>query len=242
VRFWPAALACSLAVSSCHQKPEKHEQSQSAAASANPWSSLPANLDSELAALHEASAGARPSRFSEVVTRGPADKGSRRDERERNVLALLAGGEPGNDLPLVAVDRGKVFEPALRQVVMPGSAYPARVEVTSIAVEGGLSADRAGPVIGSRMKWYEACYVVGLQRSAKLAGDVTVHFTVGAEGATAGVALGTSSLSSKRVTDCLLRHSQGLRFSPPQGSVASVVAKIHFAPWSFEGNPNVKRH
>jgi len=55
------------------------------------------------------------------IEAGPAgpDAAVSREERERVVLALLAGGEPANRLPRAAVDPGHDFDPAQRDRVAP---------------------------------------------------------------------------------------------------------------------------
>jgi len=78
---------------------------------------------------------------------------------------------------------------------------------------GDLDKDVIRRVIRSRMGLVRACYERELVRDAKLAGRVDLEFTIGADGAVSKA----KATGLPKVSDCVVRQVQALKFPPPKG-------------------------
>jgi hypothetical protein len=191
----------------------------------------------ELYALHRASAARRPTSFGKINALRPAPAGkASRVERETALLELFGGRAAAENLPLVAVDRGAAFEPALRHVVAPGSlSPPPRVLIQDVKATG-LEPWPAEQALMARLPWYEACSM-----TSSSTGSVQLSWTVGAQGNVTGVWSRESEKMSQSVRDCLVRHSHGLAGLPATGKPTRFTARLAIEERPLEGNPNIAR-
>jgi hypothetical protein len=97
--------------------------------------------------------------------------------------------------------------------------------------EPGLAGAQIARVVTPRMALFRACYVVVAKREPGLAGDVSVRFSVAPSGSVSAVSVG-GSLGHPRVTDCVKRRFERLRF-PAADQPTN-------AGWTFSFKPRKK--
>jgi periplasmic protein TonB len=87
-----------------------------------------------------------------------------------------------------------------------------RLESAAAAAPGqGLSPDQISRVVRARQGAFRACYESAAARDPKLAGGITVSFSVSPAGSVTA-RIGSSSLANARVESCVLRTFNRLRF------------------------------
>ena len=86
-------------------------------------------------------------------------------------------------------------------------------------IQGGLDRDMIAAVIQKNMGQIRFCYEQGLQGDPKLAGRVAVDFTIGGNGLVKVAGLGSTTLNSKIVEDCILLRLKSWKFPMPEGGV-----------------------
>lgn len=77
---------------------------------------------------------------------------------------------------------------------------------------------------------FRDCFEGGLARHPKLAGLVTVRFTIQRDGAVSNVVDGGSDLPDEDVTQCLIQRFRALRFPAPNGGSVAVQYPILLRP------------
>jgi len=101
-----------------------------------------------------------------------------------------------------------------------GSAGSAPVPLGREAIiQGGLDRDMIAAVIQKNMGQIRFCYEQGLQADSKLAGRVAVDFTINGNGLVTLAGVGSSTLNSKMVEDCILLRLKSWKFPMPEGGV-----------------------
>lgn len=95
---------------------------------------------------------------------------------------------------------------------------------TEAIVGGGLDRDQIAAVIQKNIGQVRFCYEQGLQGNSSLNGRVAVDFLIDGQGVVQSAAVGSSSLNSKIVEDCLLLRLKTWRFPLPQGGVSVKVS------------------
>jgi hypothetical protein len=77
---------------------------------------------------------------------------------------------------------------------------------------------------------FRLCYESGLRTNPKLAGRVTVKFTIGPSGAVNTVSDGGSDLPDQAVISCVIRNFGVLEFPRSEGPTVSVIYPLVFSP------------
>ncbi len=86
-------------------------------------------------------------------------------------------------------------------------------------VASGLDRDAIAAVIQKNLGQVRFCYEQGLQGEASLSGRVAVDFTIGGNGLVKAASIGSSSMNSKIVEDCIVMRLKTWKFPLPQGGV-----------------------
>lgn len=127
---------------------------------------------------------------------GPlADVAAPAGDREKSVLAILAGGPAVTALPEAATDEGQEFKPHLVETLAPRPQRP-RVRIRIPTVVGEMNKNYARRVALARANNLRTCYERGLRGHADLAGEVTIELTVSGKGKVTTAKVATSTLAS----------------------------------------------
>jgi hypothetical protein len=86
-------------------------------------------------------------------------------------------------------------------------------------IDGGLDMDAVSEVIRRNMGQVRFCYEQGLQQDPSLAGRVGMDFTIGANGQVKVAHVGTTTLNSKQIEECVLLRLKSWKFPLPSGGV-----------------------
>lgn len=106
------------------------------------------------------------------------------------------------------------------QNTMIGSAGGAPVPLGREAIiQGGLDSEMISAVIQKNMGQVRFCYEQGLQGDPKLSGRVAINFIIGTSGLVKIADIGSTSLNSKIVEDCILLRLKSWKFPLPEGGV-----------------------
>ncbi len=97
-------------------------------------------------------------------------------------------------------------------------------------VNGGLPPEVIRRIVRQNYGRFRLCYEMGLKRTATLAGEVIVKFTIDAKGSVSNASDGGSTLPDPAVVSCVLRAFGNLSFPQPEGGVVVVKYPIKFAP------------
>lgn len=84
-------------------------------------------------------------------------------------------------------------------------------------VGGGLDRDLIADVINRNLGQVRFCYEQGLQADPALAGRVAVDFTINGSGTVTVASVGSTTLGSKQVEDCILMRLKTWKFPLPEG-------------------------
>jgi hypothetical protein len=158
---------------------------------------------------------------------GPSTAGIPREEREREVEALLAGKKRAGELEVEATDPGKEWSPGLRGMLSrPKSA---RIKLGEIKGEG-LPAEVVKRIVRQRFGELRLCYETGLLYNPSLQGRVGVRFTIEANGDVKGVENGGSDLPDSGVVTCVLKAFRKMSFPSPEPGPAPYFVPVFFEP------------
>lgn len=106
------------------------------------------------------------------------------------------------------------------QLSLVGSAGTAPIPLGREAIiGGGLDRDLIADVINRNLGQIRFCYEQGLQGDPALAGRVGVDFTIGGNGQVKVAGVGSTTLNSKIVEDCILLRLRTWKFPLPEGGV-----------------------
>jgi hypothetical protein len=115
------------------------------------------------------------------------------------------------------------------QISLIGSAGTAPIPLGREAIiGGGLDRDLIADVINRNLGQIRFCYEQGLQGDPALAGRVAVDFTIGGNGQVKVANVGSTTLNSKLVEDCILLRLKTWKFPLPEGG-ADVKVSYPFA-------------
>lgn len=115
------------------------------------------------------------------------------------------------------------------QISLVGSAGTAPIPLGREAIiGGGLDRDLIADVINRNLGQVRFCYEQGLQGDPALAGRVAVDFTIGGNGQVKVANVGSTTLNSKLVEDCILLRLKTWKFPLPEGG-ADVKVSYPFA-------------
>lgn len=104
------------------------------------------------------------------------------------------------------------------QISLVGSAGTAPIPLGREAIiGGGLDRDLIADVINRNLGQIRFCYEQGLQGDPALAGRVAVDFTIGGQGQVKIASVGSTTLNSKLVEDCILLRLKTWKFPLPEG-------------------------
>ncbi|MCA9521146.1 MAG: energy transducer TonB [Myxococcales bacterium] len=98
----------------------------------------------------------------------------------------------------------------------------AHFNIGSGTQQGFCSRENIRRVVGRRAGALRACYEQELQVNNKLAGKVTVRWTINASGMVSGASIAQSTLNSSSVHSCILRRVRFMRFDKPQGGICII--------------------
>ncbi|MDX9730362.1 MAG: AgmX/PglI C-terminal domain-containing protein [Bdellovibrionales bacterium] len=106
------------------------------------------------------------------------------------------------------------------QISLVGSAGTAPIPLGREAIiGGGLDRDLIADVINRNLGQVRFCYEQGLQGDPALAGRVAVDFTIGSNGQVKVASVGSTTLNSKLVEDCILLRLRTWKFPLPEGGM-----------------------
>lgn len=115
------------------------------------------------------------------------------------------------------------------QLSLVGSAGTSPIPLGREAIiGGGLDRDLIADVINRNLGQVRFCYEQGLQGDPALAGRVAVDFTIGGQGQVKSASVGSTTLNSKLVEDCILLRLKTWKFPLPEGG-ADVKVSYPFA-------------
>lgn len=115
------------------------------------------------------------------------------------------------------------------QISLVGSAGTSPIPLGREAIiGGGLDRDLIADVINRNLGQIRFCYEQGLQGDPALAGRVAVDFTIGGQGQVKVANVGSTTLNSKLVEDCILLRLKTWKFPLPDGG-ADVKVSYPFA-------------
>lgn len=104
------------------------------------------------------------------------------------------------------------------QLSLVGSAGTSPIPLGREAIiGGGLDRDLIADVINRNLGQVRFCYEQGLQGDPALAGRVAVDFTIGGQGQVKVASMGSTTLNSKIVEDCILLRLKTWKFPLPEG-------------------------
>jgi hypothetical protein len=155
----------------------------------------------------------------------PPGAGASREDREKAAIDLLSGKAHAWELPVVEVDEGEAFAPALRQAMQ--QPMEIRIgEVSAIRVDK----EAARRAVEGRLKGFRLCYAPGLRDNPTLQGRVSARVTLTAAGKPLKVDREGSDLPDGSVVSCVVRAIERIQFPAPQGPDGEVVVPVVFAP------------
>jgi len=113
----------------------------------------------------------------------------------------------------------------------PTNANHARVRAGDVRATGDLPVEIIERIVHQNFGRYRFCYEDGLRSNRNLAGTISLHFTIDADG-TVGSAptAGTPHFADRRVVECVLNGVRNLAFPQPQTGVVNVVFDLVFTP------------
>ena len=106
-------------------------------------------------------------------------------------------------------------------------------------VSGRLPREVIQRIVRRNFGRFRLCYVDGLKVDPKLAGRVTVSFTITREGSIADVSA-SSDMTEKVSVECVRKAFEKLAFPEPEGGVVKVSFPIVFAPPAYAFTINEK--
>ncbi|MBX7080217.1 MAG: AgmX/PglI C-terminal domain-containing protein [Nannocystaceae bacterium] len=171
------------------------------------------------------------------LPRGPAPAASdaSRAERERMVLALLAGADASH-FAVEDVEPGDVFDVGLRDRVAPRESVGGvpQVKQGAVTVGKGLDRDIVRRILRAHINELRFCYNQGLVRDTALAGEVTLAFTIAADGSVSEASQSASTLAGKSgttVAACMVKASRRWKYPKPErGGSVEVVYPVELRP------------
>jgi hypothetical protein len=157
--------------------------------------------------------------------RRPPGPGASREEREKAALELLSGKARTWELPVVEVDEGEEFAPALRTAMQ----QPMEIRIGEVSALR-VDKDAARKAVERRISSFRLCYAAGLRNNPSLQGRVAAHVTVTAAGKPLKVDREGSDLPDGTIVSCVVRALERTTFPAPEGADGEVTVPIAFSP------------
>ncbi|NUP13201.1 MAG: AgmX/PglI C-terminal domain-containing protein [Polyangiaceae bacterium] len=110
-----------------------------------------------------------------------------------------------------------------------GRAKPPTLRMGATSVSGRLPPEVIQRIVRQNFGRYRLCYEAGLKKDPKLAGKITVSFTIGRDGKVSGVG-SNSDMSDASVVSCVAKAFETLTFPEPEAGVVKVSYPIVFTP------------
>lgn len=158
----------------------------------------------------------------------PPSATATRDERQKAVLALLAGGGPLPSLPQVATEPGAPWDDGLRARLT--TRKPPQVRAGDAGVSGRLPPEVIKRIVRQNFGRFRLCYENGLKKNPALEGKLVVAFVIGTDGGVSGVHKQSSTIADEGVNACVVASFRNLSFPQPEGGVVKVTYPIDFKP------------
>jgi Ca-activated chloride channel family protein len=105
-----------------------------------------------------------------------------------------------------------------------------KVRLGDAAVVGSLPREVIQRIVRQNFGRFRTCYEQGLARDPKLAGRLTVRFTIGRDGGVSNAADGGSSVNDSAVQACIVSSVHALAFPSPETGIATVTLPITLEP------------
>ncbi len=113
----------------------------------------------------------------------------------------------------------------------PGNVPLARVRAGDVHATGDLPVEIIERIVRQNFGHYRFCYEEGLRKNRNLTGQISVHFTIDADGTIGSdPTAGKSHFADRRVVECVLNGFRNLSFPQPQAGVVNVVFELIFLP------------
>ncbi|MBI3205520.1 MAG: AgmX/PglI C-terminal domain-containing protein [Myxococcales bacterium] len=157
-----------------------------------------------------------------AVVLAPAPSGAARAEREKAVLAVLAGEGPLARLPEMATEPGQALDPGLRDTLAP-RREGGRIRLLPVGVSGTLPVEVVTRVVRARYGQFRACYNRRLGENPLLQGRVTLELAIDAEGKVTRAADAGSDLPDPVTVSCFVAAARRLTFPKPDGAAKATV-------------------
>jgi hypothetical protein len=129
--------------------------------------------------------------------------------------------------PAVATSKKRNSEGAKPQTA--AKSVTGKVSAGQITVSGRLPSDSIRKVVGGVNGRFRLCYERGLQSDPKLSGRVSVRFVIGRDGSVSNASNGGSDMPDSSVVSCVVRAFYGLKFTPPESGIVTVVYPLRFS-------------
>ncbi len=142
-----------------------------------------------------------------VTGLGIAEKATERGRRGGG-----GGGPESKEISNVGVGEGGKADLAGRAE----KTIKASASLGSLDVDGALDSSAIKRVVKRNLPSIKHCYEQELRRNPKLAGKVTVEFTVAVTGAISGTEVVSSSLNNRAVEGCIVKTIRRWRFPKPE--------------------------
>ena len=220
-RAWCPLVLGLLTLSSvgCDRSATKQPIGSEPAASANTTASASPGpgLSSGMAEPQPSAAPAEP-----AFELAPAASSASRDERQKAVLAVLAGEAPVARLAVVATEPGETLNPNLRDALAP-RRQGGRIRMLPAQVDGKLPPEVVTRVVRGRFAQLRACYDRRLAENPLLAGKVTLELDLDAEGRVTRAGDKGSDFPDRVTVNCFASALRNVTFPKAEGGTKATV-------------------
>lgn len=161
---------------------------------------------------------------------GPALVASEAQRREA-LLRLLSSGDAAQ-LPLVATDPQRTFDPELVDELAPAPIVTRHVPVPQVelrkpTVGPSYSPDIVRRIVRAHQGELLACYLEVLEDVPQTKGKLSLRWTITAEGTTDGVEIASGNLDAE-VAECVKQAVAGWAFPKPTHGALDVTYPLEF--------------
>ncbi len=98
------------------------------------------------------------------------------------------------------------------------------LDTSASDVDEGLTRDQVGRVIHAHMNEIRYCYDSAILRDPDIEGKMNADFSIGPQGVVSTARSGSSSVSDRRLQDCILARLKQWKFPKPKGGVTVAVS------------------
>lgn len=112
----------------------------------------------------------------------------------------------------------------------PTRLYPPQIRLGDAAVSGPLPAEVVRRIVRQNFGRFRLCYEDALSRHPDLEGTVSIHFTIGPDGAPRNLGAARSpGFSDAGMVACVVQAFDGISFPEPAGSAVTVTYPVLFS-------------